>query len=66
MINVVQWNLMDREGYTPYCGYEGKCSGHWPRMVWVDRLEQFKCYHCGYTTEFKNDFIERYKRKWKL
>jgi hypothetical protein len=62
-VSIVRDNLMTRPYYSPYCGREGKCSGHWPRMHFNG--EQFKCIACGYETMFEKEFIEEYKVKAK-
>lgn len=64
---VVRENLMNEPGYTPYCGAAMKPVGRqctMPRMAWNPDLNQFKCPHCGFVTEFPADFITRYKAKW--
>lgn len=60
---IVRENLMNEEGYTPYCGYiMSMCSN--PRTKWNG--EQFTCPKCGWTSQFPKDFIDRYKAKWNL
>lgn len=67
--SIVRENLMTKAGYAPYCGsvmpghpnYE-TCSS--PRMIWNENLDQFKCPHCGWVTEFPHEFIDRYKAQW--
>ena len=58
--SIVRQNLMDREGYTPYCAG----SLHFIRTVFDG--EQFVCRACLWRSEFPTDFIERYKAKWEL
>lgn len=57
---IVRENLMTREGYSPYC----------PNCLVMPRTffngTQFQCPHCGWISQFPEDFIERYKKKWKL
>lgn len=63
---IVRENLMTAPGYTPYCGnnlpsyMKNGCSN--PRTVWNG--VQFACPVCGFTTEFPDDFIARYKERW--
>jgi len=63
---IVRCNLINDPSYTPYCGNDlparniGGCNN--PRTDWVHSIGQFKCYRCGYTTEFPTDFINRYKQ----
>ncbi len=65
---IVRENLMNQQGYSPYCGNDisrgekGGCDN--PRTKWNGK--QFTCPHCGFTTSFPNDFIDRYKEKWNL
>lgn len=67
-MSIVRDNLMNREGYTPYCGNQkardsyGGC--HNPRTYFTG--EQFKCYRCGWQSSFPADFINQYKEKWAL
>lgn len=64
----VRQNLMTRAGYTPYCGNPkaeraiGGC--HNPRTYFTGK--QFRCHKCGFETQFEDEFITRYKEKWKL
>ena len=51
---------MKREGYSPYCG--GENCRTMPRTSFDG--EQFVCGYCGWRSEFPDDFIEEYKRKW--
>jgi hypothetical protein len=59
---IVRENLMTQEGYRPYCGSLNGCDN--PRTSWNG--EQFVCPYCGWTSQFPNDFISRYKDKWNL
>lgn len=54
---------MTKEGYSPYCGLDAKCPFHWPRTKFNGK--QFVC-ACGWTSDFPEDFINRYKEKWNL
>lgn len=59
-VSVVRDNLMNEEGYAPYCD----CSGlH--RMRWNPSIDQFSCSlgRCG-NTKFPIGFIINYKRRW--
>ncbi len=57
--SIVRSNLMERPGYSPYCGNEA-CELRMPRSRWDG--EQFKC-SCGWRSSFDADFIARYKAK---
>lgn len=65
---IVRQNLMTRPGYTPYCGTMkaardiGGCDN--PRTHFTGT--QFRCPKCGFETQFEEEFITRYKAKWKL
>ncbi len=61
-MSVVRHNLMNREGYTPYCGND-VCHFRWPRTTFKDN--QFHC-RCGWVSQFENQFIAAYKQKWNL
>lgn len=62
-MSLVRENLLTRPFYKPYCGNEGKCPGHWPRMSFKDG--QFECSKCGYRTNFEAEFIKAYLVKAK-
>ncbi len=59
-MSIVRDNIMEREGYSPYCGAE-KCALHWPRTRYV--LKQFQC-DCGWRSSFEPEFIAAYEAKW--
>lgn len=59
-MSIVRDNLMNREGYAPYCG----CDDCYARAPFNG--EQFKCKRCGWTSEFEPEFIAEYKKKWDL
>jgi hypothetical protein len=61
---IVRDNLMNRQGYAPYCGSH-KCVYRSPRSVWDGIKNQFTC-KCGWVSHFPQDFIIRYKEKWGL
>lgn len=67
-LTIVRENLMNEEGYSGYCGNNisrykvGGCSN--PRTKWNPLLNQFVCSECGWTSQYPNDFINRYKEKW--
>lgn len=69
-ISIVRENLMTVENYAPYCGNNisltaiGGCDN--PRMRWNRDKKQFVCPKCGDTTEYPDDFIERYMKKWSI
>jgi len=69
-ISIVRENLMNEEGYTGYCG-DMLCRPRtvssperWPRTMWDEKLNQFRCPRCGWVSEFPKEFIDRYKAKW--
>lgn len=59
-MSIVRDNLMERPGYTPYCGSE-KCPYGMPRTRFVNR--QFQC-SCGWRSGFEPEFIVKYEAKW--
>ncbi len=68
--STVRENLMTQEHYTGYCGSE-LCrprehhplkGERWPRTVWNG--EQFDCPKCKWQSQYPEDFILRYKKKW--
>lgn len=59
---LIRENLMTRYGYSPYCG-RPRCMFNMPRTHFDG--EQFKC-SCGWRSQFPEEFIKRYKEKWKL
>ena len=61
-MSIVRKNLMNEAGYSPYCGYSG-CRFMYPRTVFNGK--QFVC-KCGWTSDFPEEFIEEYKKKWGL
>jgi predicted RNA-binding Zn-ribbon protein involved in translation (DUF1610 family) len=66
-MSIVRENLLNEEGYVPYCGNidayaVGRC--HMPRTRFDGK--QFVCPTCGWHSEFPNDFIAEYKKKWGL
>ena len=69
-MSIVRDNLIGRKGYTPYCGSE-RCKPReeyplkgerWPRTKWTGK--QFKCPKCNWESEFPDDFINEYKKRW--
>lgn len=58
-MSTVRDNLLNRPGYTPYCGSEN-CRLRMPR-TWFNG-EQFQC-GCGWKSGFEAAFIEQYKQK---
>jgi len=60
-MSLIQDNLMNREGYSPYCG-DCACSYRMPRTFFKN--DQFEC-KCGFRTDFTPEFIAEYKKKWK-
>ena len=59
-MSIVRDNIMNREGYTPYCG--GECS-RMPRTKFVEG--QFECPDCGWRSSFEREFIAAYLKRWK-
>ena len=59
-MSIIRDNLMEREGYAPYCGNGDHCT--MPRSEFNG--EQFKCPRCGWTSTFPAEFIDKYKKKW--
>jgi hypothetical protein len=59
VMSIVRDNILNRPGYTPYCGGAGMCG--MPRTEFDG--EQFKCPHCGWRSGFEAEFIERYKAR---
>ena len=59
-MSIVRENIMNREGYTPYCG-DMNCKNHMPRTRFVSG--QFQC-SCGWRSGFEPEFIEAYLAKW--
>ena len=59
-LSIVRSNLLEQEGYSPYCGDPG-CSRGMPRTHWNGK--QFEC-GCGFETSFDPEFIAVYKRVW--
>ncbi len=60
-MSIVRENLMNKPGYTPYCGNE-RCPDM-PRTRFDG--EQFVCPCCGWRSSFEEEFIDAYKAKWK-
>jgi hypothetical protein len=58
-MSIVRENLMNRPGYTPYCGARA-CRLQMPRTEFDG--EQFKC-GCGWRSGFDAAFIEQYKQR---
>jgi hypothetical protein len=56
-MSIVRDNLLNRPGYTPYCG-ANHCRLGMPR-TWFNG-EQFQC-GCGWKSGFEAAFIEQYK-----
>ena len=55
---------MNEEGYSPYCGRGySACTFRMPRTTFTD--DQFEC-RCGWRSEFPDEFIEEYKKKWEI
>lgn len=67
-VTIVRENLMNEPGYSGYCGNnisrskQGGCDN--PRTKFNGK--QFYCPKCGWTSQYPDDFIERYKEKWNI
>lgn len=61
-MSIIRDNLMNREGYSPYCG-NMDCTRGWPRTTFDGY--QFNC-GCGWRSDFERGFILQYKQKWGL
>lgn len=61
-MSIVRNNLMERPGYSPYCGHE-RCTLFMPRTTFDGA--QFRC-GCGWRSEFDAEFIAQYKTKWAI
>ena len=61
-VSIVRRNLMERKGYSPYCGSDDCRMA--PRTSF--RHDQFVCPHCGWISSFPKEFINEYKVKWNL
>lgn len=61
-MNLIKTNLMNRQGYTPYCGKDN-CFMGMPRTEFKN--DQFHCI-CGWVSQFDSKFIAEYKQKWNL
>ena len=69
MESIVRQNLMNLEGYTPYCGsdtarppFGSGCDN--PRTKFNG--QQFVCPKCNWISDFPIAFIDKYKKKWQL
>lgn len=60
--SIIRENLMNREGYSPYCG-NPNCR-IMPRTHFNG--SQFVCHVCGWKSSFPEEFITRYKKRWNL
>ena len=61
-MSIIRENLMKEKGYSPYCGNDN-CKPM-PRTFFNG--EQFECKWCGWISRFPVEFIEEYKKKWKI
>lgn len=59
---LIRTNLMNRQGYTPYCG-KHDCIFGMPRTEFKN--DQFHCM-CGWVSQLEPEFIAEYKQKWNL
>ncbi len=55
-MSIVRENLLNRKGYTPYCG--SSCRGM-PRTRFNG--SQFECPECKWVSGFEPEFIQQYK-----
>lgn len=53
--------LLAIKGYTPYCGAQCRTM---PRTRFDG--QQFVCPCCGWRSKYSSEFIEEYKKKWKI
>jgi hypothetical protein len=60
-VSIVRDNLMNRAGYSPYCGAAAACRLGMHRTHFV--RDQFEC-GCGWRSNFDAEFIAAYKAKW--
>jgi hypothetical protein len=60
-MSIVRDNLMERQGYTPYCGNDVSCYFRMPRTHF--KRGQFECL-CGWRSSFDPAFIAMYEAKW--
>lgn len=61
-MSIVRDNLMNIEGYTPYCG-NSDCM-QLKRTRYKDG--QFHATCCHWVSDFPEDFIEQYKLRWEI
>lgn len=61
-MSIVRDNLMERKGYTPYCG-ASNCVLRMPRTKFNGK--QFAC-DCGWQSAFEAVFIDEYKKQWNI
>ncbi len=61
--SIIRENLINQKDYKPYCG-SVRCVYRMPRALWDPAKKQFTC-SCGWISEFPDDFIDRYIKKWK-
>lgn len=60
-MSIVRENLMNIQGYTPYCG-NLNCNGGLRRTHFIN--DQFRATCCNWVSEFPPEFIAEYKAKW--
>lgn len=61
-MSIVRENLMNKPGYTPYCGNE-QCTDAPRTWFWKG---QFVCPVCGWRSSFEEEFINKWKEKWNI
>lgn len=59
VVSIVRQNLLERPGYTPYCGADF-CSWRWPRTHFIQG--QFEC-KCSWRSSFEPEFIAEYVKR---
>ena len=59
-MSTVRDNLINKKGYSPYCGDMTVCNS--PRAPFNGK--QFECPSCGWVSSFEDSFIKEYKIKW--
>jgi hypothetical protein len=62
--SIVRNNLMNREGYAPYCGSMESTGNTCPTPRTKFNGSQFCCPSCGWASKFEKEFIDKYKAKW--
>ena len=70
-MSIIRDNLMTQPNYTPYCGNDKSILDN-PSPIGCDNPrtffngKQFQCPQCTWVSSFDEEFITKYKTKWKL